>query len=79
LGYAYGVFDCFGVVVGEEYVVESVVWGMFGDEVCGFVVRVVGVLWCDGVQFRCLFLDVVYDCWVLVVDVGVYELAVEVE
>ena len=77
-GHAHGMLDSLGAAVREEDVGEGF-WRSFGDETSGLAADVVGVLRGDGAEAVGLGLDRLDHRRVLVADVGVDQLARQIE
>ena len=76
--HAHRVLDRLGPPIGEEHVAEAL-WCPLGDEASRLAADVVGVLRSDGAEATGLLLDGGHDRRVLMADVGVDQLARDVE
>jgi len=77
--HAHRVLDRLSARIGEEDVLQRIAGRVLGDQAGGLAADVVGVLRRDGAQPRRLLLDGGHHRRVLVADVGVDQLAGEVE
>jgi len=77
-GHPNRVLNGFSATVCEKDFLGTVK-GAIEDHFCGEVARFVTMLWGNGGEDARLFLNCRYDGWMLVTDVGVYQLGGEVE